>query len=646
MRKRTLTLLLTVALGVAGAQGTTTTDSRLTNAAVTIEIGRYAGPLSSLLAAVAKAAGYDLVLDANVDALAPGVTAPAGSGAAGAPAGTPAASPGSKPIVYNFQGKPFNEVWPLLMDVYGLSYEIVRVGNQEVIRVTNSPIQRVIKLNNANALDAVNQIKLFFGTPQYSETPQRDAQGNVVGVTRTLVDVKLDSPTLRIVADSRTNSLIVRGTNREVADVERLAQEIDRSGGQATTTANPVIQSVYSVKGLTEDIVALLGAQYPNLRVTPVGRTGQLVITGPSNQIDAALQLLAQVDRPVVIASGPATVQRTFTLSNALAENVKKVLEGTVETTRANGTASGTTGGSTGTGSATTGSAGAGTATSTAPAAAAGIGVTIIADERTNSLIVRGSAGQVAQVAELIPLLDRAVPLINVQVRIQEISESAARNLGIDWTAGFGNFVTRLVGGTLTALFDATRSFAGFNLGATLNALESQGLSKSIYDGSVTLQSGQLARGQAGATERTDANAAASIKSGGRIELNIPSTSGNISKTIDYGVLLNFLSPQVAADGTISMGVRSEVSGLETAITGSTLPNLLQFTNREAQTTIRFKTGQTVLLGGLMSTTERTTTSGVPILSSIPIVGNLFKTTSTRREATQLLIVITGNVIQ
>ncbi|MEW6422974.1 MAG: secretin N-terminal domain-containing protein, partial [Deinococcota bacterium] len=438
-------LLLTAALGMAAAQSTSPApgtpgpriaDTQLSTANVTVEIGRYGGPLSSLLGALAKAAGYGLILDANVDALG------SAAGTVSAASGTDTTG-GARPIVYSFQNKPFNEVWPLLMDVYGLSYEVVRLGGQPVLRVSNTPIQRVVPLRNADATQASTQVKLFFGTPTYSETPQKDAQGNVTGVARTLVDVKLDSPTLRVVPDVRSNSVIVRGTNKEVAEVERLLAQLDATGSRNNTASAPepaaqTVQRVYTVKGQQADITALLGAQYPGLKVTPVGQTGQLVITGPQNQLDAALALLAQVDRPAPAPqAGPQTVQRVFQLVNASAEEVKATLEGTlardltpasgnpqklanvpVNATDANGNATTVT-------VPTTGSSAGQTANPNAQPPEQAVpnsnGATIIADKRTNTLIVRGTPQQVAQIAELVPQLDQVVPQINVQVRIQEI---------------------------------------------------------------------------------------------------------------------------------------------------------------------------------------------------------------------------------
>ncbi|ACO46738.1 secretin N-terminal domain-containing protein [Deinococcus deserti] len=684
-------LLLTALLGMAAAhtasaqtatpaQTTTATaaaDPQLSRANVTVEIGRYGGPLSSLLAAIAKAAGYGLILDANVDSLQSAASAVTVAPATGTTPSATTAAESTRPIVYSFQNKPFNEVWPLLMDVYGLSYEVVQLGGQPVLRVGNTPIQRIVALRNADATQAANQVKLFFGTPTYSETPQRDAQGNTTGVTRALVDVKLDSPTLRVVPDVRSNSVIVRGTNKEVAEVERLLAQLDRPGA-ATTTAGTAsmaevqtVQRVYTVKGQQADITALLAAQYPGLKVTAVGQTGQLVITGPQNQLDAALTLLGQVDRPTppVVVVKDQTVQRVFTLVNSSAEEVKATLEGTLSRDLSTNTGSNlvpnatlinpltgqpyTTGplanvpvsaaaAAPGAAPATTGAA----APSTPAAATA---VSIIADKRTNTLIVRGTAEQVAQVAELIPQLDSRVPQINVQVRIQEITESAARSLGVNLKAGFGGFNVSTGAGGLSAAFDPTQSLVGFNLGATLNTLQNQGLSKSIYDGTITMQSGQRALGSTTDAQNASSTAAASIKSGGRLEINIPSQAANvpaIQRQIDYGVNLDFFSPQVAPDGTITLRVRGQVNDLQTAINASTIPNLLQFTNSEAQTTLTFKNGETLLLSGLLATKESSTNSGVPFLSSIPVVGALFGQQTTRSQKTQLLVVITGNVLR
>lgn len=691
--------MMTAALGMAGAQ--TLTDARLATANVSLEMGQRAMPLSVTLAALARSAGYDIVFDVNVDSL-------------------PNASGPTAPTMYSFQNKPFNEVWPLLMDVYGLNYRVVQVGGKDVLRVSNTPLQRVVTLQNATAADVEARLKSFLpnlrvvsdprtnslivsgtnreladldglladldravatapttpttpATPTTPETPTTPAtpvtpeppapdpvvQNSIALQNAQAADVetrlKALFPNLRIVADARTNTVFVSATAKEFADVNTIVTQLDRAVQQANTQApDPTTQYVYSVKGSTADIVTFLKTTYPTLVVTPIGQTGQIVVSGPTSVLNTAFTLLNQVDRPLPPpVAGPAIVQRIFTLANAQATEIKAVLDTTLatrlQTSTTPSTDSATTSGAANSANNQTPSTSAAQATTSGAAQgtqATTNNVTIIADQRTNTLIVRGTTEQVAQVAELIPVLDVRVPQINVQIRIQEITEDATRTLGLDWSAGIGNFVTRLVSGNLTTLFDNTTNFAGLNLGATLRALENQQLSKSIYDGNVSMQSGQRRQGNTTSAENASANAAASIKSGGRVELNIPGPAGNIVRQIDYGVLLDFLNPQVSNDGTITIGVRSTISTPQTALDGTSIPNILSFLNREASTTVSFKSGQTVLLGGLLTDTENTTTNGIPFLSSIPLIGNLFKTENTDKTKAQLLIILTGNIVQ
>lgn len=735
MTRRIALFLLTATLGMAAAQTSpaparsgVTNDTRLSSALITVNTGSFKGPLSALLSALAKSAGYEVVFNFNVDALplvtdASATTAQAPATASG---GTPVLS--AKPVAYNLINRPFNEVWPLLMDVYELQYDLVNLGKGQVLRISQRPAQLAVPLRYITAKYAEQKSLEFFGTPRYFEVPIYDNAGKAVDKARQQDGYDLPG-SMRIIADVENNRLIAGGTSDETAKIRSFIATIDipksaspvTPQGQVIYTANsspadvnnvlksqfpdlkvtpigqtpkliisgsksdldaavalltqidtPVapgsVQQVYTVKGAQDDAIALLSAQYPGLKVTPVGKTGQLVINGPQSQVTAALSLLSQVDKPAPAVAAAQTVQKVFQLVNASAEEVKATLEGTLSRDLSTSTGSNLTPNSTlinpitgqpytsgslanvptsafnanGT-PATSGSATSGTQSQTNAA-------TIIADKRTNTLIVRGTPEQVNQVADLIPQLDTRVPQINVQVRIQEITEKASRSLGVDWKLGFAGFNVT-VGGTkgLTAAFDPTQSLVGFNIGPTLNTLETQGLTKSIYDGSITMQSGQRSLGSNTDTQNASSTAAATIKSGGRLELNIPSAAANvpaIQKQIDYGVNLDFYSPQVAPDGTITMRVRGQVNDLQTTVTATTVPNLLQFTNSEAQTTLSFKTGQTVLLSGLLSTKESKNSSGVPFLSGLPVVGGLFGNQASTKDQRQLLVVITGNIVQ
>ncbi|MDV6374952.1 type II secretion system protein GspD [Deinococcus arenicola] len=820
-------LLLTAALGMAAAQtaipavpvqapaapaGSSVKnalrDSSLTSASITVNTGTYVGPLSILLASIAKSAGYEVIFNFNVDALAlingeivnagnaggsaaPVAGATATSAAPNAPIvyASPIGKPqelAAKPVAHNFVSKPFNEVWPLLMDVYELNYEVLKLGNGQIVRISQRPRQLSIALVNIAATTAREKATEFFGEAAYRDEDYTANDGS--RQTRKVFDGYRLPDTLKILADSDSNRLIVGGTNEQTDKVRSFISTIDIpksattqaqlvytaksspadvvnilqgqypalkatpigqtarviiAGSQADLDAalklladvdqpsasgtSQTIQRVYTVNGRQEDVVALLGKQYPTLNVSPVGTTGKVVLSGPEDLLTAALTLLGQVDRSVSAAPTPdnqvqvysargkaddvskflaaqypglkvtpigtterlvisgaqdqlsaalalldkvdvaapnaaATVQRVFTLVNASAEAVKATLEGTLaRDVTANALTSSASLINPVTGQPYTSGNLANlplqpqtatqpadaAANATAPAAAQP--ATIIADTRTNTVIVRGTSEQVEQVAALIPQLDQKVPQINVQVRIQEITETAARSLGMDWKVGFGGFQVSAGSGGLGASFDPTRSLVGFNVLPSLNALQNQGLSKSVYDGSITMQSGQRALDSASQTQNASGAAAASIKSGGRLEINIPSAAANvpgIQKQIDYGVNLDFYSPQVAPDGSITLRVRGQVNDLRTAITADTVPNILQFVNSEAQTTLTFKNGETLLLSGLLKTVETKNNDGVPFLSSLPVVGGLFGRDATRKEQTQLLVVITGNIVK
>ncbi|WP_135229586.1 secretin N-terminal domain-containing protein [Deinococcus fonticola] len=721
MNKRHV-LLLTAVLGMAAlpvlAQSSAPTDAQLRTDKITVETGTYTGPLSSLLAAIAKTAGYGLILDTDVDLQQTPATTPTSGAATPAPTG--------RPVVYSFKDKPFNEVWPLLMDVYGLSYEVIQVGGQPVLRVGNAPIQRIVNLKNADAKTVVEQVSRLFGEPIVQDNPQRDASGNVVGFNKQIVGYKFNSPSLKIVGDDKTNSIVVIGTNKEVIDVINAIQNVDVQertvSGSKTYIANKdtasvvkfiestapdikvttfsgtnkiflegpekrlsyidgllnqfdlaeiatkendpsliqTVRIVYTAKSgaaNANNLTAVLSSQFPRVRFTPLAGTANIILNGTQSDIKEAQSLLAQID--IAPATAPTTVQRVFQLVNASAEEVKATLEGTLqkEVTSTAQRGTGTTlldvngnpisalvppsqqASADAQGLKTTDLSG--TTPTTAPDMP-----NIIADKRTNTIIVRGTPLQVDQVAELIPQLDKVVPQINVQVRIQELTDSATRSLGLNANLNFGGFSIGTSSGTgLAATFDPTKTLMGFNIFPTLTALETQNLARRVYDGNVTMQSGQRALGGTSQTENASSTAAASVKSGGSLEINIPSQAANIpsiQKTIDYGVILDFFSPQVAPDGTITVRVRGKVNTPPANITANNIPYVLNFQNSEAQSLVSFKSGETLLLAGLMGNTAANGSTGIPYLSKFGIGG----TTTKDSKFSQLLVIITGTIVK
>ncbi len=380
-----------------------------------------------------------------------------------------------------------------------------------------------------------------------------------------------------------------------------------------TTPAAVLVVKTYEIKSNAENIAKALSAQFTDVKIVPVVGTNKLVITATQNQHTDIAALLVQIDianaAPVVTDSS-RIVQELYAVSFGKASRLADILKQLVA------------------GPTTTGNTTTGTAAPNAVAVQAVPNISIVADDTSNTLIIRGPEASIAGLIALVQKLDKPQQLVNIGIRIQENNDSATRSLGVDWKSiGLGNFSGSIIGGALNFVADATNSLAGLNVTAALNALETQGLSRRINDTTLTVLN----------------NGTGSVRSGGRIELSIPGTATNINKTLTFGVKID-ASPTIAADGSITLDLNTEVSSVQNAANPN--PNRIDFVDNTAKSIVRLKSGQTLLLASLLATTQDTTTSGVPILSAIPLIGDLFKTTKTSDDQKQLLVVITADIIK
>ena len=251
---------------------------------------------------------------------------------------------------------------------------------------------------------------------------------------------------------------------------------------------------------------------------------------------------------------------------------------------------------------------------------------TVVADTGSNSLIVTATAAIQARVAEIIPRLDIAQSQINVQVRIQEISSSAEERLGLNISAGLGNFTTNILDGGLNFVFNAQRALSGLNIGAVLDTLENQNLARRVDDTNITVLN----------------NKPAVLQSGGTIYVSIASGDAPITREIEYGVLVTVV-PRITADGRITMDIVAEVSEPDGDIED---PQIFEVIRNRVESSVTTESGQTVLLGGLFQNRFNTDTTGVPILSSIPIIGAAFTDSVTTESNTELLLIVNANIVE
>ena len=391
------------------------------------------------------------------------------------------------------------------------------------------------------------------------------------------------------------NDVVVVGTPESVARLRAPAAPVVDETVAEAAEPEPLEQRFYRVNSDPEQVVSILDRAVAGIDVEALPGVSSIVVLGTQAQHDQVAAVLEQFDREVEEVS---LEQRTYFLSNAKAEELATVLEAT-------GVLAG----------------------GTEESAAGRLeDFSVVAEPRTNSLIVTGPAVLQGRLSQLIPELDQPQRQVNVQVRIQEVSHTFTRDFGLDLSGGFGQMTASILDTGLSFIFDTASAVSSFNILAILDALESQGLSRRVDDGNLTMLDKQTG----------------TLNSGGTLRFLLPNAAGEaVLEDVDYGVQLE-LTPLIGADGRITITVDAEVTDL--------LPTppeaVLHTSTRNVSTTVSLAPGQTALLGGLLQDEIVVTKRRVPILGAIPVIGELFGTTSTEEEAGELLLVITAQVIE
>ncbi|ENO87638.1 type II and III secretion system protein family protein [Thauera linaloolentis] len=240
---------------------------------------------------------------------------------------------------------------------------------------------------------------------------------------------------------------------------------------------------------------------------------------------------------------------------------------------------------------------------------------------------------------------------VNIQVRVVEVSRSLSHELGFNWSTVlnpkhglFGADGSIQIGTGGSTLFDATASAGGVVVGGTfvprngrigslsglLTAMQGEGMASVLAEPNLTAMSGE----------------SAAFAAGGEVPIVIITNNNVQIDYKSYGVILR-MTPTLLSPNRISLHIAPEVSELseEGSVTltgGSTIP---AFKVRRADTTVELASGQSFALAGMLRSTSAQQASGVPGLRSIPWFGRLFEHEATQREDTELVILVTANVV-
>ncbi len=460
----------------------------------------------------------------------------------------------------------------------------------------------------------------------------------------------------RVVTTRGTNALIVVDYASNVARIRQVLASIDRD-----TSATSVIPlrntSADQIARAMNDLVRIQGdANNPlsNFAAVPLEGTNTVILRGPPELLARLAPLVEKLDN-----EGASTADtRVVYLKHAAAEELMPILERVSALVR-----------------------GAASAPAQGGAPAAGVPgrASIGVHAGTNALIINASPDVQQELMDVIRQLDIPRHQVLVEAIIVEVSDTAAKQLGVQYVLAGAegsdipfsvtNFPSdgspNILAATGAVVVDQETS------GEDSDALK--GLQAAAIDsllGTAGFMGGFAGRGSDGtifgvilnALKRdvssnvlstpsimTMDNQAASILVGQEIPITTGESLGadnsNPFRTIerkDVGVKLD-VKPQINEGGAIKLFIKQEVSSIFGPVSresGELITN-----KRQIETTVLVNDGQIIVLGGLIEDDEQLSVDKVPLLGDIPILGNAFKSTDRSRRRTNLMVFLRPTIV-
>jgi type IV pilus assembly protein PilQ len=250
-------------------------------------------------------------------------------------------------------------------------------------------------------------------------------------------------------------------------------------------------------------------------------------------------------------------------------------------------------------------------------------------------LVISAPRDMIARIKADIALLDQPPTQVMLEAVVLEVSEEALKNVGIDWAARWIKFASRpssIVSGGQTIATEAgslTYSEISNTEMATLAALVENGKARLRANPRVATAEGQTAEIEVGKESYF------AIVTG---PVTFPYTT---LEQIKSGILLRITPRVIEPEGIVVARIEPEVRD----VTGKGPNGLPEITFRRASTNLRVKDGQSIVIGGLINEFTTRTRSKVPFLGDLPLLGKLFRRSSSRQSRTEVVIIITPHIL-
>ena len=531
-------------------------------------------------------------------------------------------------------------------------------ANRPLTRADIWPLIRVITRDNGVTLERIGDFWAAYAVtsalPTDIVTPDTVGQtfGNRVMQITPLVFVAPDTA-VEVLTPMLDDNAIIKLTNRNVLAISGSASQLERINELLTLIdadpfANQGIQlfqlrnaSAEEVATELEEILALIEGQTPTYQVKGISRINAILVTAPAtrgfDEIQRWVRILDSENQEQVEqlfyyqVKNLSAVELAETLSNVFEEDEEDFVPttATAPDTDFLESVDAPDGGS----AATIGSS---------TAVSANLRVRIVADEATNSLLIRSTARDYRQLLTTINQLD-AVPLqVVVSAVIAQITLTEGTRFGVDWSRVAENAIVDPIstetetsflpaGGLGGLMFNKSFVDGSARVEATLNAIAENNEVQLLARPTLTVTNNQEGQIQIGSD--------VPVNSGTSFQNNISTTNIQYRET---GIVLT-ITPQINADGVVNLTIEQELSSVDNSALG--VDDNPVFNSQTISTSVVVRDSESVVLGGLIQTDNQDLNTGVPGLNRIPVLGNLFSYQQDTQERRELFIVLRPEVV-
>jgi general secretion pathway protein D len=502
-------------------------------------------------------------------------------------------------------------------NLQGYAPEIRRGRALPEVPLPLRPIFQLVELQSVRNTDVAGWIKNMFPSNKVTvmEDPARNAimlsgQSDDVAAAMEAVQV-LDRPSMKGRHSARINPVFL--TADELA--KRLSEVLTAEGYSAGTSASTL--------------------SYPLTFLPVPGINTVIAFAADHKALDHALAWARDLDQPSISAAenNYFTYQVRNTDAERLADTLRQMFGG--KEAGATGTQTSSSGGTLSPTGAPVAGAAQGGATMAIQPQSLKSGLRVVVNTATNTLIFQGDNQEYRRMLNLLKELDKPAKAALIEVTVAEVKLDDALQLGVELNTQM------LQAGALAAFTGGAGLTVKYLKGSQsldmIKALASQNRAKILSSPRLMARNGETAIIQVGQEVPFPSQQLGSAASSG----GLFGGSANLLTTVQYknvGVILK-VKPVIYSGDRIELEVTQEVSDAQSTTTGvSTAPTI---NTKKVETRLALKDGSTVMLGGLISDSEKAGDSGVPLLKDLPLLGQLFGSNNTSNSRQELVILIT-----